>query len=172
MAQKTRRTGKSGRDTSSVGRRRKNLQRAVDAGLDRVDHRIAHDQFQVDVGIAHLKGAQHRGEVAEHEAGQRMHAQVAGGAGPRVAHLVEDVVGPPDQFGAVAQERLAHVAQPDDARAAMEERRADMVLQLLDPAGDDRLGDPHLPRGFREALGLRDANESLDVFKAVHGSAM
>ena len=147
---------------------RKDLQRAVHAGLDRVDHRVAHDQLEVDVGIADLEGTQQRREVAEHEAGQRMDAQRAGRPGPRAAHLVHDVVGPPDQLGAVAQEGLSDVAEPHDPRAAVEQRRADMVFELLHAAGDHRLGHAHLPGGLGEALGLRDANECLYVFEAVH----
>jgi tetratricopeptide (TPR) repeat protein len=108
----------------------------------------------------------------EHHAGQRMDAQRARGRAARIAHLVDDVVGAAHQLGAVAQEGLAHVAEPHHPRAAVEQRRAQELLQLLDARGDHRIGHPQLARRLRKALGLRDANEGFDALEAVHGGTV
>ena len=50
------------------GRRRKDLQRDVEALLHRVDHRIADEQVEHDLGVALLEVAQQVRQVAEHEA--------------------------------------------------------------------------------------------------------
>jgi hypothetical protein len=54
----------------------------------------------------------------------------------------------------------------------MEQRRAHVLLELLDARGDHRLGHAHLPGGLGEALRLRNPDECLYVFKSVHGFAM
>ncbi|MNT58958.1 hypothetical protein D3C72_1964280 [compost metagenome] len=108
--------------------------------------------------------------MPQHEPRERMHAQRAGGPVLGVAHLVHDVVGPPDQLDAVAQEGLPHVAEPDHARAAVEQRRADVVLELLHAAGHHRFRHPQLARGLGKALGLCDPHEGLYVLEAVHGA--
>jgi hypothetical protein len=99
------------------------------------------------------------------------HGCASAGRPRRASRIWYDVVGPA-AGSAIAQEGLPHVAEPHHARAAMEERCADVVFKLLHAAGDHRLGHAHLPRRLREALGLRDATECLYVFEAVHGLAM
>jgi hypothetical protein len=53
----------------------------------------------------------------------------------------------------------------------MDDRLPDVLLELLDPAGDHRLGHPQLPRGSGKALRLR-RRTNLDVFKSVHDRGM
>jgi hypothetical protein len=60
-----------------LGARREDLQRDVEALLHRIDDRVAHEEVEVDLRIALLELGQQVRQVAEHEAGQRMHAQQA-----------------------------------------------------------------------------------------------
>ena len=154
-----------------LGARRKELQRAVEAFLHRIDNRVVDDHVQQDLRVARLELLQHRRQVPEHEARQGMDAQAARGRRRDIAHLVHDLVGAAHQFGAVAQEGLAEFRQPDAAGVAVKQRGADEDLQLLDARGDHRAGHAHLPRRFGKAARIGDTDERIDSEKSVHATA-
>ncbi|MCY1373830.1 hypothetical protein D9M69_611270 [compost metagenome] len=103
------------------------------------------------------------------EARQHLHAQLAGGLGAQVAHVLGEGVEAGDHVGALLVEGLADLGQAHMAGAAVEQRRVDELLQLLDAVGDHRAGHAQLLRGLGEVAGLRHADERLDAEQAVHG---
>ena len=110
--------------------------------------------------------------MAEHEAGQRVHAQQPGRRAAHLAHLVDDLVGARHQLVAVAEERLAHLRQPHGARGAVEQRAAEQVFELLHARGDHRLRQAQLARRLGKALRLRHAHEGFDAQEAVHATSV
>ena len=82
--------------------------------------------------------------------------------------MLDEGVGSPEELGAVPVEDLSHLGETDGPGGAVEERDREELLEVLHPAGDDRLGDPELTGRLREALGLRDAYEGLDAEESVH----
>jgi hypothetical protein len=110
--------------------------------------------------------------VSQHQSCQGMHAQGSRRRAAHIPHLIDEVVGPRDQFGAVAQERLADLAETNHPRAAVKQRRADIVLQLLDPRRHHGARDPQLPRRFGKVLGLRHPDEGFDVLQTVHAATV
>ena len=58
----------------------------------------------------------------------------------QLAHLVGQLVDAPHHLRAFAIKRLAHFGQAHVARAAMEQRRVDELLELLDAVRHDRAG--------------------------------
>src|ERR1019366_10249073 len=148
--------------------RRKDLQRAVETFLDRVDHGVVDDHVEDDLRITGLEFLQHVRQVAEHEAGQGVHALAPAPRGRDLAHLIDDLVGAADELGANAQEGEAELRELDAARVAVKERRADEAFKLLDARRDDRAREPHLARRLGEAARLGDAHEGIDRGKAVH----
>ena len=121
-------------------------------------------------------GAAITGEkIGEHVAGdQRGDAELqpAGGdlfaieeGAPRVRHVGEDL-------GCVAQELMALVGDVQPARMALEQRDAEIALQLLDRLGDRRLRDRQILRGARNSALLGDGDEILQLPDGEgHGSA-
>ncbi len=127
----------------------------------------------MDVREADLESPQQGREMAPARvAGQRMDAQVPVGSA-RASRIwsMMSLARPTSPVQSRRKARPTSLSRTTP-RAAVEERRADVVFQLLHAAGHDRLRHPHLARGLGEALGLGDANEGLDVFQAVHGFAM
>lgn len=117
-----------------------------------------------------LEVLKQRGEVPEHEAGQGVHAQSTHRRGGHLAHLVDHLVGAADQLDAVMQEGLAQLAQAHAAHVAMEQGRADEVLELADALGDHRARDAQLARRLGETARLGNANEGFDGNEAVQRS--
>lgn len=149
-------------------RSREYLQRAIHTCFDRIYHDVTDDQVEPDIRIAGLEFTQQRSEMPEHQPGQRLHAQRTGRLCAHVAHLVDNVVGPYDQIGAIVQESLPQLAQANDSRAAVEQRHTQVILKLFDSGCDYRFGNPHLTRGLGKTLRLRHAYKCLDVLKTIH----
>ena len=145
-----------------------NLQGAINACLDRIDYRIADDQVHAYIWIRGLKLVQQRCEVAQHQTGQCMDPQGAGGFGLHIAHLIDHAVGLGHQFRAIAQKRLAQFTQPNKPGAAVKQSGAQIIFKLLDAGCHHRLGNAQLSGRFSKALGLRDTHKSLYVLQSVH----
>src|SRR5262249_12336898 len=77
-------------------------------------------------------------------------------------------VDPVDELGALLEEPRARIGERHRACRAVEQRRLDEGLELLDAARDHRGRHPQLPRRVAEALGFRDLHERLYAQESIH----
>jgi hypothetical protein len=110
---------------------REDLEGHVEAFFDRVDDAVVDDDVQLDIRILLAEAGQDVGEVPDGKPGQHLDAQAPGRGGAQVAHLVGQVGQVGDHVGALTIVGLAHFRQAHVPRAAMEQRRVDVLLELL-----------------------------------------
>ena len=120
--------------------------------------------------MARVEPADHRGH--EHGAAPRPDAdpQLAELEALGEADVAVEVAGTGVQRQRVAQDDPAHLGELDPARAAVEERGADLGFQRLDAAGQGRLREVAGGRGPHDRAVLGHGDEVAEPTK-VHGYA-
>ena len=73
-----------------------------------------------------------------------------------------------EQLLDVGEQRQRLIGGREPAACALEQRKAQLQLRVLQGAADGRLGDVDQPCGSADAAGLHDGIEDLDVAQA-HG---
>jgi len=95
----------------------------------------------------------------------------AAGAGLQIAHRIVAVLEGGQRRLGMGQEGAAGLGQAGAAAHALEQRGAELVLELVDAAADRRLRAVQPLPGAREAAGLGNGEEGADLVD-VHGSGI
>ncbi len=118
----------------------------------------AFDQMQLDLRVAGAKRRQRLRQQRDMRGERQTRDHFAGGAAVKLLDLV---AGAPhlgqDRAGA-AHEGLAHRGEDHAAGAALEQRRAELALELMDAARQRRLGELQMPRRGAQTAALGDGN--------------
>ncbi len=139
--------------------------RAVDAFADQVDEAIARADAHVQHRVQLQEFGQARNELAARQLLRHVDPDGArAGAGEQAIHVVQLA----QKAGAALQVNSALDRQADLARGALEQPRAQVLLDAVDRIGDRRAWQAELFRSLRKALALRDSLENLHRLDLVH----
>ncbi len=130
-------------------RRRLVAQRQVELRIVEVGEAVLGEDADVDVGVQALERLDPWQQPERAERGEGRDADAAPAA--RAADLLDAGIETRQQRLDRSQQQLPVGGELDPARAAREERRAELVLEALDLAADRRLGDVQLVGGGAEA---------------------
>ena len=125
-----------------LGQRREHLEGHVEPLFDGIDHAIVDDHVHLDIRVQLAELGKQPGEVANSEPWQHLHAQLASGFGPLLAHLLGQRIDPSHHVGTFLVVGFADLGQPYMAGTAVEQGGIDELFQLLDTMADHRAGHP------------------------------
>lgn len=126
--------------------------------------------MQRQLGMARQEVRQRRHHEMPRQRALQVDAQQP--LGRRVAEQPLGLLHVGQQAHATAVVGLAVLREAHGARGALEQPRADALLDALDQVGDGGARNLEVFRGLGEALALGDAHEGLHFLEAVHGDAV
>ncbi|KAF1853455.1 hypothetical protein Lal_00013812 [Lupinus albus] len=137
--------------------------------VDQIDRAVVQVHVDLDGRVALQELRHRRGQMHDAEADRCVQPQPATRGGMQVGDRLLRLLQIGEDSGAALVIGLAHLGQAELAGGAVQEPRAEPVLQLADAAGDHRLRQVEPVGGGGEALGVHHLDEGEHVVEAIHG---
>ncbi len=142
--------------------------REIEALADDVDEAVGQVRVDLDIGVAGEEPAETGGDVQPAERRRHGNLQEPARLGVAAAHEILRLLAQAQDVNDTLEVARTRLGERQVARRALEQARAEPLLELADALGYDCRGKPHLAAGGRHVAGAGDACEYLQIANGSH----